>query len=123
MILWIFVILETRIFCYVIHLILLWANELIQGLACHIEASVFSEPRCYMDHLIFMMYDRQKELDNARSYANHKYAIAAKKDQTITMLVKDRQSRRYQIDKKERIIACLFHRITDSEETIHERDM
>src|SRR5215216_2879446 len=48
MVLWIFVIHDTRIFCYVIHLILLWANEPIQGLACHIEASVFSEPRCYM---------------------------------------------------------------------------
>ena len=47
MVLWIFVIYDTRIFCYVIHLILLWANEPIQGLACHIEATVFSEPRCY----------------------------------------------------------------------------
>src|SRR3954470_10708034 len=47
MVLWIFVIYDTRIFFYVIHLILLWANEPIQGLACHIEASVFSELRCY----------------------------------------------------------------------------
>ncbi len=47
MVLWIFVIYDTRIFCYVIHLILLWANEPIQGLACHIEATVFSEPWCY----------------------------------------------------------------------------
>ena len=46
-----------------------------------------------MDHLSFMMYDRQKELDNARFYANHNYAIAVKKDQTIAMLEKDRQSR------------------------------
>src|SRR4051812_20375224 len=70
-----------------------------------------------------MMYDRQKKLDNARSYANHKYAIAAKKDQTIAMLVKDRQSHRRHLDNKERIIAHLRHRITDLEETIHERDM
>ena len=59
-----------------------------------------------------MMYDCQKELDNARSYANHKYAIATKKDQTIAMLVKDRQSRHRPLDKKERIIARLRHRIT-----------
>src|SRR4051812_377922 len=39
------------------------------------------------------------------------------------MLVKDRKSRRRQLDKKERIIALLRHRITDLEETIHERDM
>src|SRR4051812_23677297 len=69
------------------------------------------------------MYDRQKELDNARSYANHNYAIAVRKDQTITMLVKDRQSCRQHIDNKDRIIARLRHRVTDFEETVHERDM
>src|SRR3954469_21691922 len=47
MVLWIFVIYDARIFCYVIYLTLLWANEPIQGLACHIEATVFSEPGCY----------------------------------------------------------------------------
>ena len=47
MVLWIFVDHDTRLFCYVIYLTLLWANEPIQGLACHIEATVFSEPGCY----------------------------------------------------------------------------
>src|SRR3954467_5748023 len=47
MVLWIFVVHDTRIFCYVIYLTLLWANEPIQGLACHIEATVLSEPGCY----------------------------------------------------------------------------
>src|SRR4051812_311772 len=32
----------------------------------------------HVDHLSFMMYDRQKELDNARTYANHNYTIAVK---------------------------------------------
>src|SRR4051812_17077579 len=76
-----------------------------------------------VDHLSFMMYDRQKELDNDRSYANHNYAITVKKDQTIAMLVKDLQSRRRQLHKKGRIIALLRHKVTDLEETIHERDM
>src|SRR4051812_48122522 len=31
----------------IIYLTLLWANEPIQGLACHIEATVFSEPGCH----------------------------------------------------------------------------
>src|SRR3954470_16036642 len=88
-----------------------------------LEAPYHHELKSQLDHLSFMMYDRQKELDNARSYANHKYAIAAQMDQTIAMLVKDRQSRRRQLDKKERIIARLRHWITDLEETIHERDM
>ena len=70
-----------------------------------------------------MMYDRQQELDNCRDYSNHKSAIIKTKDQTIAMLAKDRKSRRRQLDKKERIIARLRHRISSLEETIHERDM
>ena len=69
------------------------------------------------------MYDRQQELDNCRDYSNHKSAIIKTKDQTIAMLAKDHKSRRRHLDKKERIIARLRHRITDLEETIHERDM
>src|SRR3954463_5351855 len=70
-----------------------------------------------------MMYDRQQELDNYRAYSNHKSAIIKTKDQTIAMLAKDHKSRRRQLDKKEHIIARLRHRISDLEETIHERDM
>src|SRR3954466_10553038 len=70
-----------------------------------------------------MMYDRQQELDNCRYYSDHKSAIIKTKDQTIAMLAKDRKSRRRQLNKNERIIACLRHRISDLEETIHERDM
>ena len=88
-----------------------------------LEAPYNHELKSQLDHLSFMMYDHQKELDNARSYANHKYAITAKKDQTIAMLAKDHKSRLHQLDKKERIIARLRHRISSLEETIHERDM
>src|SRR3954469_20281439 len=88
-----------------------------------LEAPYHHELKSQLDHLSFMMNDHQKELENARSYANHKYAIAAKKDQTIAMLVKDRRSRRRQLDNKERIIARFRHRIIDLEETIQERDM
>src|SRR4051812_14165714 len=88
-----------------------------------LEAPYHPELKSQLDHLSFMMYDRQKELDNASAYANHKYAIAKKKDKTLSMLVKDRKSRRRQLDKKERIIACLRHCITDLEETIDERYM
>src|SRR3954464_15456741 len=70
-----------------------------------------------------MMYDRQQELDNCRDYSNHKSAIIKTKDQTIAMLAKDRKSHHRQLEKKERIIARLRHRISYLEETIHERDM
>src|SRR3954469_19710130 len=70
-----------------------------------------------------MMYDRQQELDNCHDYSNHKSAIIKTKDQTIAMLAKDRKSRHRQFDKKERIISRLRHRISDLEDSIHERDM
>src|SRR3954467_13163592 len=88
-----------------------------------LEAPYHHELKTQLDHLIFMMYDRQLELDNCRDYSNHKSAIINTKDQTIAMLAKDRMSRCRQLDKKERIIARLRHRILDLEETIHERDM
>src|SRR3954470_16184120 len=88
-----------------------------------LEAPYHHELKSQLDYLSFMMYDRQKELENARAYAKHKYDIAKKKDQTIAMLVKDHKSRRRQLDKKERIISRLHHRITELEETVHERDM
>src|SRR3954471_19280291 len=41
-----------------------------------LEAPYHPELKNQVDHLSFMMYDWQKELDNVRSYANHNYAIA-----------------------------------------------
>src|SRR4051812_36911055 len=87
-----------------------------------LEAPYQPELKTQLDHLSFMMYDRQQELDNCRDYSNHKSAIIKTKDQTIAMLAKDRKSRRRQLNK-ERIIARLRHRISSLEETIHERDM
>src|SRR4051812_40246055 len=86
-----------------------------------LEAPYHHELKTQLDHLSFMMYDRQQELDNCRDYSNHKSAIINTKDQT--MLAKDRKYRRRHLDKKERIIAHLRHRISSLEETIHERDM
>src|SRR3954463_9484319 len=88
-----------------------------------LEAPYHPDLKTQLDHLSFMMYDRQQELDNCRDYSNHKFAIIKRKDQTIAMLAKDHKSRCRQLDKKECIIARLRHRILDLEETIHERDM
>ena len=59
-----------------------------------------------------MMYDRQKELDNARAFSNHKTALAIKKDNTITKLLKDRKKNRRSLDKKQRLITRLRHKIS-----------
>src|SRR3954465_2675968 len=88
-----------------------------------LEAPYHHELKTQLDHLSFMMYDRQQELDNCRDYSNNKSTIIKTKQQPLAMLAKDRKSRRRQLDKKERIIARLRHRISSLEETIHERDM
>src|SRR5215216_8077854 len=66
MVLWIFGTYDTRIFCYVIYLTLLWANEPIQGLACHIEATVFSEPGCYKKY---------KKIGVSRTFCFHHFYL------------------------------------------------
>ena len=48
-----------------------------------LEAPYHPELKTQLDHLSFMMYDRQQELDNFRDYCNHKSAIIKTKDQTI----------------------------------------
>ena len=65
-----------------------------------LEAPYHPELKTQSDHLSFMIYDRQQELDNCRDYSNHKSAIIKTKDQTIAMLAKDRKSHRRQLDKK-----------------------
>ena len=73
-----------------------------------------------VENLDSMLYDRQKELDNARAYANHNHAIAVKNDQTLAILAKERQSLRRQHEKKDRTIARLCKKLADLEKTIRE---
>ena len=76
-----------------------------------------------VDNLDFMLYDRQKELDNARAYVNHNLSIAIKKDQTLAILAKERQSLRRQHDKKDRTIDRLRKKVAALEKTIHEQEV
>ena len=75
-----------------------------------------------VENLDFLMYDRQKELDNAREFANHNRAIAAQKVQTFSLLVKDHQSLRLQREKKDRTIARLRKKVADLEKTVKEQE-
>src|SRR4051812_41853951 len=45
-----------------------------------LEAPYHPELKTQLDHLSFMMYDRQQELDNCRDYSNHKSTIIKTKD-------------------------------------------
>src|SRR3954469_15218972 len=78
-----------------------------------LEVPYHPELKHQVDHLSFMLYDRQKDLDNARSYANHNHAIAVMKDQTIAILAKEHKTFRRLRDKKDRIIARLPHKVSD----------
>src|SRR4051812_44881247 len=78
-----------------------------------LEVRGHPELKHHVDHLSFMMYDRKKELDNDRAYANHNYAIVVKKDQTLAILVKEHKTFRHLRDKKDRIIARLRHKVSD----------
>ena len=88
-----------------------------------LEAPYHPELKYQVDHHNFMMYDKQKELENARSYANYNYTIIVKKDHTITILANECKTFCRLRDKKDRIIARLHHKVSDLQETIHDRDM
>ena len=77
-----------------------------------LEGPLHPELRRQTDDLSFMMYDRQKELDNARVVSNHKTVIATQKDNTINRLLKNRNKSRRSLDKKQRIIAHLRSKIS-----------
>ena len=88
-----------------------------------LEMPSHPELKRQVENLDFLLYDRQKELDNARAYFNHKLAIAAKKDTTLAMLVKDRQSLCPQREKKDSTIARIRKKVADLEKTIHEQEV
>ena len=88
-----------------------------------LEAPYHPQLRRQVEDLSFMMYDRQKELDNARAVSNHKSALVVQRNNTITRLLKDRKKNRRRLDKKQRLIARLRHKISELEEALHEKDI
>ena len=81
------------------------------------------ELRHHIDHLDFMLHETQKELDNARAYANHSHRAQTEKDHTFTILVRERKRLRLQRDQKDRTIARLHLKIASMEETIHDQEL
>ena len=87
-----------------------------------LEMPSHPELKRQVENLDVLLYDRQKELDNAREFANHNRAIAAQKAQTFSLLVKDRQSLRRQRAKKDRTIDRLRKKVVKLEKTIKEQE-
>jgi chromosome segregation ATPase len=76
------------------------------------------ELRHHVDHLDFMLFQTQKELDNSRAYANQTHMALAHHADAIKLLAKDRKSLRLQRAKTDATIERLRARITSLEATV-----
>ncbi|KAK1663785.1 hypothetical protein QYE76_051944 [Lolium multiflorum] len=72
----------------------------------------------HVEHLDLMLHETQKELDNARVYANQTHMALAHHADAIKMLAKDRKSLRLQRAKKDATIARLRAKIVSLEATV-----
>jgi hypothetical protein len=76
------------------------------------------ELRHHVDHLDFMLFQTQKELDNSRAYANQTHMALAHHADAIKLLAKDRKSLRLQRAKTDATIERLHARIASLEATV-----
>ncbi|KAK1648039.1 hypothetical protein QYE76_065844 [Lolium multiflorum] len=74
--------------------------------------------RHHVDHLDYMLYQTQKELDNSRGYANQTHFALTQHGEAIKMLNKDRKSLRLQRAKKDATIERLHAKIAALELTV-----
>ncbi|KAK1615923.1 hypothetical protein QYE76_021440 [Lolium multiflorum] len=74
--------------------------------------------RHHVDHLDFMLYHTQQDLDNARAYANQTHLALANHADAIKMLAKDRKTLRLQRAKRDATIERLRARIASLEATV-----
>ncbi|KAK1649785.1 hypothetical protein QYE76_067590 [Lolium multiflorum] len=84
----------------------------------HPWAADAPELRHHVDHLDFMLYQTQKELDHSRAYANQTHMGLAHHADAIKMLAKDHKSLRLQRAKKDATIARLRAKIVSLEATV-----
>jgi hypothetical protein len=82
------------------------------------ELQPHPEMRHHAEHLDFMLYHTQQDLDNARMYANQTHLALATHADAIKMLSKDRNKLRLQRAKKDATIARLHAQITALEATV-----
>ena len=76
------------------------------------------ELRQHVDHLDYMLFQTQKELDNSRGYANQTHMALAQHADAIKMLNQDRRSLRLQRAKKDATIVRLRAKIAALEITV-----
>ncbi|KAK1665921.1 hypothetical protein QYE76_054080 [Lolium multiflorum] len=74
--------------------------------------------RHHVDHLDFMLYQTQRDLDASRAYANQTHAHIIEQGEAIKLLNNDRRSLRQQRAKKDATIRRLRDRIVSLEATV-----
>ncbi|KAK1679197.1 hypothetical protein QYE76_040045 [Lolium multiflorum] len=74
--------------------------------------------RHHVDHLDYMLYQTQKELDNSRGYANQTHFALTQHGEAIRILNRDRKSLRLQRAKKDATIVRLRAKIAALEITV-----
>ncbi|KAK1628226.1 hypothetical protein QYE76_002541 [Lolium multiflorum] len=82
------------------------------------EVQMHPQLRHHVDHLDYMLFHTQKELDNSRGYANQTHFALTQHGEAIRMLNKDRKSLRLQRAKKDATIVRLRAKIAALEITI-----
>ncbi|KAK1610717.1 hypothetical protein QYE76_034390 [Lolium multiflorum] len=82
------------------------------------EVQMHPQLRHHVDHLDYMLFQTQKELDNSRGYANQTHFALAQHGEAIRMLNKDRKSLRLQRAKKDATIVRLRAKIAALEITV-----
>ncbi|KAK1660675.1 hypothetical protein QYE76_048834 [Lolium multiflorum] len=81
-------------------------------------ASMHPQLRHHVDHLDYMLFQTQKELDNSRGYANQTHFALTQHGEAIRMLNKDRKSLHLQHAKKDATIVRLRAKIAALEITV-----
>ncbi|KAK1619850.1 hypothetical protein QYE76_025367 [Lolium multiflorum] len=83
-----------------------------------LRVQMHPQPRHHVDHLDYMLFQTQKELDNSRGYANQTHFALTQHGEAIRMLNKDRKSLRLQRAKKDATIVRLRAKIAALEITV-----
>ncbi|KAK1631804.1 hypothetical protein QYE76_006119 [Lolium multiflorum] len=82
------------------------------------ELQPHPELRHHAEHLDFMLYQTQRDLDATRAYANQTHAHITEQGEAIKLLNNDRKSLRQQRAKKDATIRRLRTRIASLEATV-----
>ncbi|KAK1664061.1 hypothetical protein QYE76_052220 [Lolium multiflorum] len=82
------------------------------------ELQPHPELRHHAEHLDFMLYQTQKDLDATRAYANQTHAHIIEQGEAIKLLNNDRKSLRQQRAKKDATIVRLRAKIASLEATV-----